>query len=267
MSDRKIDILTVNYKSLAFLFVLIFALKKLSFFKNKIIVCDNGSNIFSRVVIKIYSLLSSNKNITFYFRKQSSSGSLGHGEALNFLSRKIESDFGAIFDIDCIPLIKNWDKILIDNLNDNVKIIGTQATFPKKQDFPYVFGMIFDSVAFKKDEIDFLPGDVTKFSDTQDTGYRMRDIFLANHFDSFVLKGATKEKNNPFYRIPSSEYLFKETIVMSHFGRGSNPMGKNMLSLFKIKLIEKLLRYPSWLFYKALWISKVLKIIKNESRK
>lgn len=266
MNNKKIDIITVNYKSLLFLFALIFAVKKLSYFHNKIIIRDNGSNVFSRMVLKLFLLFVSKKDIDIYFFKQTRIGGMGHGEALNFLSDEITSEFGAIFDVDCIPLLKNWDKLLIDSLVDNIKVIGTQASLPKKQDFPYVFGMVFESAAFKKTKIDFLPGKVTQFDDTQDTGYKMREIFYSNNFGNSILKKTSKNIDEPFFGIPSSEYMLANKIIMSHFGRGSNPLGKNMLFLFKKKIFEKIFRYPSWLFYKYLWIYKVIKIIKNESR-
>ncbi len=50
-----------------------------------------------------------------------------HKIAINDLIRQIDTRYGVILDADCIFLYKNWDQILINELNEKVSIIGSQA--------------------------------------------------------------------------------------------------------------------------------------------
>ena len=72
-------------------------------------------------------------------------GSLAHGLALNDLFKRINTKYGVILDADFTFLFKDWDEILINELDKETPIIGTQCHVNfqlgqklKKLDFPYL---------------------------------------------------------------------------------------------------------------------------------
>lgn len=68
-------------------------------------------------------------------------GSMAHGTALNALAKKVNTPYFSILDADATWLKKNWDQILIEEINNRVKVIGTQASGNKPKDFPLMFSL------------------------------------------------------------------------------------------------------------------------------
>ena len=114
---------------------------------------------------------------------------------------------------------------MINQLNDKVKAIGTQASVGSKkhQDFPLMFAALFETETFKKLNIDFRPKDLEKI---QDTGWELRHKYLRHGFQGKILemKSTRIYKKGPFGDVICGEYYLKENprIFASHFGRGSS---------------------------------------------
>ena len=223
MDEKLITIVIVAYNVSAFLEVSLYGLAKLTKNKYKVIICDNGSSYFDKKRLK--RIVSKYDNIELFFRKQSASGSMGHGEALNILIDKIDTPYGVILDADATFLKKEWDEILINQLDDEVKIIGAPPIRNpiKPVDFPLIFAVLFDSEVFKFLRIDMRPKNVKA---GQDVGWEMREKFLNNGYAGKILEvRSTREyKEGPFRNVICAECYMEgyDDIFACHFGRGSS---------------------------------------------
>lgn len=224
-----LTIVMVNYNSRDFVRLNLKALSLLTHSPYRVLICDNGSERGDFEALR--ADCSWLPNVTLIARVQSRAGSMGHGEALNLLARFIDTPYGAIFDADCVPLMRDWDLRLMAMLDDRHKIAGTpvSSNSPKNTkpvDFPLMFLCLFETRVFKELGIDFRPRDI---SIGQDTGWELREKYRAAGYAGAILHG----ENTRSYRagplaasICDEYYLSPEHggIFCSHLGRGSAPM-------------------------------------------
>ncbi len=239
MAEELLTVVTVNYNSSKFLKLSLSALAKLTKNKYKVIICDNGSSHFDKRRLK--TVASKYSNAELFWRKQSAPGSMGHGEALNILIEKINTPYGVLLDADAAFLKKEWDEILINQLDDKVKIIGAPPVKggTKPTDFPLIYAVIFDTMVFKSLGIDMRPKDIKA---GQDVGWEMREKFLKNGYkcETFDTRYTLEYKEGPFRDIICAEFYQRDydEIFACHFGRGSS------LGAAKYKEWNKLLSLP-----------------------
>ena len=220
----KITILIVNFNSASFIENALFCLSRLTKNPYRVIVMDNSSK--KEDWKKLKRLPSDYPKLSVIKRETAERGSLAHGHALNELIRLVDTPYFSILDADAIWLKKNWDEILINELNDQVKIIGTQAdNIAKPQDFPLMYACLIETETFKKLDINFAPKDLSR---QEDTGFEMRAKYLAARFKGKVLlmRNTRNYKNGPFKDLVGvgEYYLNKDDALpfASHFGRGSS---------------------------------------------
>ncbi|KKT22105.1 hypothetical protein A2108_00660 [Candidatus Wolfebacteria bacterium GWA1_42_9] len=266
MKNCLLDVCIVNFNSSDFIAVNLLALSKLTKNRFRVLVCDSGSS--KKDIKKLKDICSQYDNVDLFFRRQERKGSLGHAQALNFLLDRTEAPYGCILDADCVFLRRNWDEILIKRITDKTKIIGTQAPPPKPQDFPLIFGVLFETETFRRLKINFLPAQDDSGSVTKDTGWEVREKFLKSGYQGEVLemKNTRYFKNGPFAKISAcAEYYLngENRIFASHFGRGSNSFGKAYSNL-KIPGLRQLSNYFGWIKDKKRWIRTALDIISRE---
>lgn len=234
-----VTIVTVNYNTASFLEISLTALAKLTKNKYKVIICDNGSSYFDKRNLK--RIVSKYDNINLFFRKQSAPGSIGHGEALNILIDKIDTPYGVILDADATFLKKGWDEIFINQLDDEVKIIGAppvrNPTIPV--DFPLVYAVLFDTEVFKPLKIDMRAKNIKA---GQDVGCEMRGKFLKGGYKGKILgvRSTRTYKEGAFRNVICAEYYLEDydDIFACHFGRGSS------LGAAKYREWSRLLQLP-----------------------
>jgi GT2 family glycosyltransferase len=177
MKDEMLTALIVNYNTSSFIEVSLYALKKLTKNRYRVIICDNGSIDSDKEKIK--KIVNEHSNVELFFRQQTGPAGIGHGEALNILIKKINTKYGVLLDADTFFLKKDWDEILINQLNDKIKIIGCPPVsssskvndIKKPVDFPSVYATLFDNRIFKSLRIDMRP---KNYEIGQDTGWEMR---------------------------------------------------------------------------------------------
>ena len=121
----KISILTVNYNTSDFIDVMLYSFSKLTLSPYKVVICDNGSE--DKHLVALSKAAQKYENVEVIFRRQSTAGSIGHGEAMDILVSKVDTPYFVTMDSDAVFLLKNWDQHLIKRLNEKVKAIGTQA--------------------------------------------------------------------------------------------------------------------------------------------
>ena len=225
MVKELITICISNHNTSDFILNSLYCLEKLTKNKYKVIIRDNDSEIKDYLKLKknikyfkrveLYRV----ENLNFPYRL----ASLAHGTSINDLILKIETKYGAILDSDFTFLFKNWDEVLINEINEEYPIIGTQAPSFKYQDFPFVFGFFFDSKILKSLNIDFRPKDI--FGKGQDTGFEMRKKFLDNGYKGKLLvnKYTQDYKFGPFKALLCQEFYLQghNEIFASHFWRGT----------------------------------------------
>ncbi|MFX1385274.1 MAG: hypothetical protein ACFFBP_22900, partial [Promethearchaeota archaeon] len=158
-------------------------------------------------------------------------GSIAHGIAINDLVRQIDTKYGVILDADCTFLYKNWDEILINEINEECPIIGTQASHlfgsVTTLEFPQVYALFFDADINKALEINYEPGKDTLH---KDTAYQVQKKYVENGYKGKLLKFKSTRnfKEGPFRKLTAiAEYYLDgyDNIFASHFGRGST-LGK-----------------------------------------
>lgn len=221
MNDSLITVITVNFNASDFILNMLYCLKKLTKNKYKVIIRDNNSK--KKDYLKLKKFVKYFSNVYLYRVEDFDlAGSIAHGTALNDLIPKIDTKYGVIIDPDCTFLHKNWDEILINQINEEYPIIGTQAPGYKYQDFPYVFALFFITDIMKKLKIDFKPENVKK---GQDTGFLIREKFLANGYKGkLLINRYTKNfKSIYFKNVLCQEFYLKgnNNIIASHFWKGS----------------------------------------------
>lgn len=222
MTRETLTVLIVNYNTSDFVELSLYALKKLTKNKYKVLICDNGSKKHDKTKLK--RICDKYRNVNLFFRQQTGSCGIGHGEALNILTRKINTKYGVFLDADATFLKKKWDEILIKQLNDKTKIIGAPPVKNpiKSTDFPSLYVTFFNTNALKSLKIDMRPKD---YRIGLDTGWEMREKFIKSNYKHKLLevKNTREFKDGPFRDVICGEYYLKgyRNIFASHFGRGS----------------------------------------------
>jgi hypothetical protein len=265
---HRISILIVNFNSSDFIDLSLYALKKLTKNPYKVFIIDNGSK--KRDFNNLKKISEKYENVSLERReKEFDLASMEHGTALNILCKKVDTEYFSILDADATWLKKDWDEILINKMNEKVKVIGTQAPEGKPQDFPLMFAILFETKTFKELRIDFRPKDL---SINQDTGWEIRDKYLKANFEGLNINffNTRTFKKGPFGGLICGEYYFKEgdKIFASHFGRGSTlGMAKYKgISIFlKISFIRGFLARIRGHKEKKEWISICRKIINKQN--
>ena len=259
MNSPVLTICIVSFNSYDFIANSIYAFERLTVSDWKLYICDNGSNF--RDLNRLRILVSNYPNIFLYSRSQSSFGSSGHGEGLNFLKGLIDTKYFAIFDADCTPLLYAWDTFCIEQLDKGYQIVGTPVASNSPGDslrdrtFPTIFMCFGNSKLFLDFDIDFRPRDIAA---GEDTGWHIKEVFKNNSLRAYSLFGVNTRslENCLFGNVICDEYYVNENcsqLICSHFGRGSNPRsGKYRNSLNK---------YYSFSAEKRRWIERCVSII------
>lgn len=272
MKKKEVSILIVNFNSSQFIELSLFALKNLTKRTYQVFIMDNGSEQGD-----YESLLRASEghdNVFIEKRdKEFDSASLEHGTALNLLIKKVDTPYFSILDADAIWLKKDWDEILINRMNKEVKVIGTQAPAGKPQDFPLMFAILFKTESFLKANIDFRPENIGL---RQDTGFEIREKYLKLGFKgiNIEMQNTRTYKNGPFAELICAEYYLEglNGVFASHFGRGST-LGENKYSkglnkfIYQVPLLGRYLVRSKGLEEKRKWINICKKTIDNQIMK
>jgi len=270
MNDFLITICIVNYNSSDFIINTLYCLERITKNDYKVIIRDNNSRI--KDYLNLEKKIQRYSNVELYrIEDFKFTGSMAHGIALNDLIQKIDTKYGTILDADCTFLHKNWDDILIKDINEEYPIIGTQASVGSKkpQDFPLMFALFFYNEIMKKLQINFRPKKISNFLDT---GQELRKKFLKNGYKGklLLMKSTRNYKLGPFREVICAEYYLKgiNKIFATHFGRGST-LGANKYLRTNKKFLYKTPFFGNF-FLKAKgkkekknWIKICRKIVDN----
>lgn len=270
--DIKTTVLTVNFNTSKFIKLSLYALKKLSYYPYEVIIIDNGSE--QKDYKKLLKICSKYTNVKVIRKETDLRGSLAHGTALNELVKMVKTPFFSILDSDALWLAKHWDKILIEQFTDKIKVIGTQVpdnAYRKPKDFPLMFCILFETKTFLDLNIDFRPKDTQK---GLDTGYEMREKYFAANLEgkNIEMKNTRTYKKGPYRDFISAEYYLDndyKNIFAAHFGRGSQKRDDRYNTsrwIYNIPYISKWFINKSYIFESSKWIKLTYQIVNNHAQ-
>jgi glycosyltransferase involved in cell wall biosynthesis len=267
-SSKQITIVTVNYNTSDFIELMLHSIHRLTENKYPTIICDNGSDNAS--TLKLVELERKHSNLEIIFRNQSQAGSIGHAEAVDLLVSKVETPYFLLMDADCCIFKKNWDQVLLKQLGDTVKVVGTPRLLQNGQsldDFPTVFSTLYETKSFNQLDCSFMPGPGGAAAN-QDTGYLIAEKFRESGFGfkNLIAKNTRHYQQGPFGDILCAEYyLDKECkeLFSCHFSRGSSN-GKDKYRdglLLKLPIFKGVVRYFSGKRDRKKWINRAYQLI------
>src|SRR3989338_4191660 len=233
--ETDLTILLTNYNTTDFIGATLEALPKLTDRPYTVLINDNGSR--PDEMKKLIALAQRFPNVWVHFRTcVGEASSLAHGTALDTLMQHVRTRYTAVFDSDASVLLKHWDTLLISQLNDKIKIIGT----PRLEEgmavgtdltagFPYQFIVVFETAAFQslgiswKPDIRYLGPQMTP---DHDLAWEVQQKFQAAGYQGIVFqaKNTRHHRTGPFQELlgVSEYYLPDGRLIGSHFGRGSS---------------------------------------------
>lgn len=245
-------------------------LKKLTRNPFAVLINDNGSR--QSEIRRLEKLAQGQEDIWLNFQKPDHPmPSYCHGLALDLLINKTTTPYAVILDSDCVFLLKDWDELLIAQLNDKVKIVG--ATSPVNRagnrvgggTFPLCFAVLFETAAYRKTGISCTPGDITK---GEDTCFQWPAAFKKNGYEAkiFETRNTRDFPDGPFGHLTGiEEYYFNGKIIASHFGRGSSGGSAKYWQSFKWPVVSRYLKQVLGEREKRLWMKKCWDITKAQA--
>ena len=218
-----LSIITVNFNTSQLIVNMLEILNSITSSPFKFIVVDNGSTPTHLDQLK--ELSQTNNNVFIHGRKQNPSDSISfsHGSALDEAIKLVDTKYFAVLDSDALFLVKDWDKILMREINDKCKVIGTPPVGYKDKSFPLIFATLFETKSYKNLDISLkpVPG---KESVGFDTGWEMKNKFQSAGLSGKCFRAVSTRHTNktPYEDIICAAYYLNGTLVASHFGRGSS---------------------------------------------
>jgi glycosyltransferase involved in cell wall biosynthesis len=264
-----ITVVTVNYNTADFIELMLYTLEKLTNNFYQVFICDNGST--AEDIEKLENIAQKYNNLELIFRRQNTTASIAHGQAIDILIEKSNSKYTAILDSDCVFLLKNWDIELIKEFDEKVKIVG--ATSPRMRtgdrvgggDFPLPFAVLFETDVYKSLEIQCAPA---KDQVGCDTCWQWKQKFSAAGFagKTLVTYNTRDFKQGPFSDLIGIEeyYLNDGRLIAAHFGRGSSLGAAKYLKWLKIPVVLTPLKKIFGRIDKKKWIKKCYEIINSQ---
>lgn len=226
--EPDVTVLIANHNTSEFLEVSLLALHELSERRFKVVVHDDGSEPDD--LEKLAALEERYPAVTVFHRPSASAGSRAHGEAVDFMFAQVTTPYTALLDADCTPLMRGWDTYLIGRLDERTKIVGSTLgegwSGNKPIDFPLPFLALWETETYRRLGISALPGDDPS---VQDTCWQWRPKYLEAGYRGETLRSVNTrlEPAEPFEDVVCAVYYtHDERLLASHFGRGSNPVGK-----------------------------------------
>lgn len=201
-----------------------------------------------------------NLNIRFVERHSSHQSSMGHADCLNLITDHMTSRWGIFLDADVAILKKEWQIDLINQLNNQVVMIGSEyhKNDGKMVRRPNVITCAFDVEVFKKLNIDFMPSMKSILIDENnqhifggklgsrifmDTGCDMIETLVTNGYETKVLDIVSPRYPETHKDLKvldlnhrGEEYHLNNMAISTHIGRSLTRNFNNDSIIFNWKL-------------------------------
>lgn len=264
-----VTVVTVNYNTADFITLMLYSLEKLTANSYRVVICDNGST--EEDLSKLKALAEKYNNLELVFRRQNAKASIAHGQALDILIEKSNSQYTAVLDSDCVFLLKNWDTELIKEIDEKVKIIGATSSRLRcgervgGGDFPLPFAALFETRTYKSLNIQCVAED---YQTGLDTCWQWKTKFTIAGFTGkpLIAHNTRDFKQGPFRNLVAIEeyYLSDGRLIASHFGRGSSFGAAKYIKWLKVPVVLTPLKKLLGRIDKRKWIKKCYEIIDNQ---
>jgi hypothetical protein len=138
--------------------------RKIAKYDYKRIIIGSGENLEEREKLKKLQ----NTSVLDGSWINNFSGSQAHGIAVNEIFKHINTEFAIILDLDIVPLIPNWDEMLLNQLKNGIDVIGVPYNplhgRRRIQNMPTVFFFAFNVQKIQDAKLDFrtLPTPIRK---------------------------------------------------------------------------------------------------------
>jgi len=206
----------------------------------EIIVVDNGSrtNDWEKTL--------QHPKIRIIKRKQIKQGaSFGSGEGHNVLKNEFKTRYCAFVENDGLLLCDKWDRILIEHLKkENKVIVGCE--YPNKPNKvstgAFVTFSVFDNDKLKERKIDYMPNGIgPNFTYGNDVGWEIMEK-IKDKEASKLSFCTLRNKDAKIIKIfGCAEYQFEGLPIFAHFGRGSHRKSFKLLKSEVINLAKSLI--------------------------
>ncbi len=265
VGSETLTVLVTNYNTSRFVELSLYALAKLTITPFKVLINDNGSD--EKNLAKLRTFEKRYPFVQVYYRNIQLKTSYAHADALDFLIPKSQSKYTAILDSDCTPLMRGWDRYMIEKIDARVKIVGSPLgegwSGTKPTDFPFQFMVLFETAAYKKLGILCVPRDIAA---GEDTCWQWRPKFLEAGFGGHCFRAENTRfyKEGPFRDIRCGEYYTEDgKLIGSHFARGTSPKGKFAPKNRVLNHIAGAVNFSAlaWKIQSARWIKRSRAII------
>ena len=186
------------------------------------------------------------KNVKIVEDYQNSTSSKGHGHCLDLILKNMKSEYGMFVDSDVAFLEKSWDRILIDKLDKDCLMIGSEyhPADGKVVNFPNVITCLFRVKDLQDLNLTFVP-ELRSILPTEETApwygvspgssvYLDTGCHIAENFGRSGFKWKTMKIVTPRYkdRLPEmkfmklgmrgEEYQVEGIPICTHIGRSLN---------------------------------------------
>lgn len=266
-----VSILIVNYNTADFVALALFALKKLTRHPYKVFIVDNQSAWPDYQKLK--RAVGEYPNVMLERNETPLRGSEAHGFGLNLLMPRVDTPYFAILDADATWLRKDWDDVLIRQINDRVKVVGTEAAGGKHPWFPETYCIFFETQAFRDLGVDFMPRNLDA---GEDTAWKLRFKYREHGYVAKLIefKNTRTYKAGPFRDLITAEFYLDgdyQNIFASHFSRGSTlGADKYQCSWWGGKLARVPGLGPAWLRWrgereKMQWLNICREIVERQA--
>jgi len=265
-----ITVLITNYNTVDFIKLSLISVEKLTANSYQVIINDNGSKDYDIQELKRLEDEKEYLKINYRVSKYKEA-SYAHAEALDILINMVDTKYFIILDSDCVLLMRDWDVYCINQIDERVKIIGTQiasvkGTGHKPNDFPFQFAVFCETSIYKELNISCMPENTFE----KDTCWQWRVKYIESNYKSklFVARNTKEYQEGAFKSVYCAEYYtHDDNLICSHFGRGSSGgVAKyNNKWWFKLPLLSRVIRKYIGLKEKKEWINICHKIIDKEA--
>ncbi|MFH1353987.1 MAG: glycosyltransferase [bacterium] len=225
MAEPKlITICIAHYRDTDFVLNTLYCLRRLTKNPYQVFIRDNNSGFYYYDKLRRGAVPYDNMRIFRAPKNYRLRGSQANGESLNYLVDKINTRWGVIMHADCTFLLKGWDEVLIGQLGDRVKIVGTGTPLKGRQDFPFVYGVLFETGVMQRLKINWQPRLGPPW---REAAWELKEKYVEAGYRGVVIPAQNTRhyKKGPFGSLVGVEEYYwgqgRSKLIASHFGRGS----------------------------------------------
>ena len=250
----KITAMIANYRTSKFVDILLKSLDKLTVNDIRVLICDNTPT--PDEFEKLSTIAMDYAYVDILTSKNTQFGSLNHGLAMNKMLGSCKTQYASMIDSDVVILKHGWDETLFQELNEKTRAVGWGPNL--------ITLSLFDARLAKNLKVDLRPGaDPT----INDTSWQLPFKLFQNDYNVISLSHSNRpKKTDPFFGIASASLYFNQTLMATHFGRGSTMGAAKYFKRLKIPGLKHVMRKYQGIREFNQWKNKAMNIVNMENK-